>query len=598
MAVFRTFALAALAVVWAGAAQAGLKFCNDTDFVQSVSIGYQGDEDWTSEGWWNVDPGDCATTIPGDLKWQYYYYRAEVDGGDFDGENYFFCTSPQVYTIVGDADCESRGYDKERFREIDVGQGVTDYTMTLVSDSGSGTPQAPEAAVDLGLVVCNETGHVQSVSIGYEGDEGWTSEGWWNVDPDACATVIGRALDKRYYYYRAEIEGGPFDGEGYFFCTSPKEYTIVGDTDCEARGYDREDFAEVDVGRDVDSYRLTIVPDAALTRTAETAEAPDGAETETGLNICNDTATRQEVSIGWQRGADWVSKGWWNIDPGDCAKVLGGDLEQQYYYYRAEVGGGPFEGGGYSFCTTPEAYEIVGDTDCEARGYDNEDFAEIDIGSGTTAYTFSLTGGAAASAGGPPLPVTEPAATPGGAEGLRICNATPQVQSVAIGYQDEDGNWISEGWWNLNQDQCATVIGGVLQKRYFYYRTEVDGGPFEGEGYGFCTTPEEFTIVGDTDCEARGYEREDFAEIDTGPTAKHFLFTISGAAAPVPSEPELFEERDTDGGADPEAVPQSPTAPLPEPAPEPDPDPDPEPEIAPAPDPEPPATPRRGGSRG
>ncbi|MFN3144032.1 MAG: DUF1036 domain-containing protein [Paracoccaceae bacterium] len=71
-----------------------------------------------------------------------------------------------------------------------------------------------------------------------------------------------RALDLRYYDYRAEVEGGTFDGEGYYFCTSPDAYTIVGDANCRARGYDEEEFAEIDV-EDYTSFTLTLVDTSA-----------------------------------------------------------------------------------------------------------------------------------------------------------------------------------------------------------------------------------------------------------------------------------------------------------------------------------------------
>ena len=116
----------------AGAADAGLRICNETYYVQSVSIGYKGGSQWISEGWWNIEVGDCANVVGGDLKKRYYYYRAEVDGGGFDGENYYFCTTSREYTIVGDENCRGRGYDRESFTEIDTGSSATSFTLTLV----------------------------------------------------------------------------------------------------------------------------------------------------------------------------------------------------------------------------------------------------------------------------------------------------------------------------------------------------------------------------------------------------------------------------------------------------------------------------------
>jgi hypothetical protein len=49
-----------------------------------------------------------------------------------------FCTSSKAFTIVGDENCEGRGYDRNPFNEIDLG-GATSYTMNLTAgSSGSG----------------------------------------------------------------------------------------------------------------------------------------------------------------------------------------------------------------------------------------------------------------------------------------------------------------------------------------------------------------------------------------------------------------------------------------------------------------------------
>ena len=52
--------LAAALLVAAGAARAELKICNGTDARHSVAVGYKDGANWVSEGWWNIDPGDCA----------------------------------------------------------------------------------------------------------------------------------------------------------------------------------------------------------------------------------------------------------------------------------------------------------------------------------------------------------------------------------------------------------------------------------------------------------------------------------------------------------------------------------------------------------
>ncbi len=595
----------------ANPAQAELQICNETEYTQSVSIGYKGDEDWTSEGWWNIEPGDCATPVQGDLKNRFYYYRAEIDGGDFAGQGYSFCTDPSEYTIVGDTDCEARGYETEDFREIDTGETATEFVFTLVSGqpAETDTQTAGEPSGDGGLEICNRTEDVQSISIGYEGPDGWTSEGWWNIDPDACATPVQGDLQNRYYYFRAEVNGGPFEGEGYYFCTDPAEYTIVGDEDCEARGYASESFSEIDTGPTATQYTYELVAGGSAENTVTTGDG--------GLEFCNETGHVQSVSIGYEGDDGWMSEGWWNIEPGSCAWPVEGDLQNRYYYYRAEVDGGDFEGEGYTFCTSPDEYTIIGDTDCEARGYDTEDFEEIDTGPTATQFTVSITVGGIVGDGG---------AEQGGDSGLQFCNETSILQTVAIGYQDDE-DWVSEGWWNIGAGDCAIVKPGALQNRYYYYRPEVDGVLVgEGDTYTFCIDPEEFTITGDTDCESRGYVTADFLEVDTGATALEYTVRLtsvpdttteadSGGKGGAQSGTLTDTQGDTgdtasstdtgmDSGSDPVKDPGAGTdvnttdtrGDLPGDVEEPGTDPEPEPDVTPEPEPE--DEPSRGGTRG
>ena len=54
------------------AAQAELKFCNKTKDQVNVAVGYKVGEDWTSEGWWTIEPGSCKVPVGGVLKNRYY----------------------------------------------------------------------------------------------------------------------------------------------------------------------------------------------------------------------------------------------------------------------------------------------------------------------------------------------------------------------------------------------------------------------------------------------------------------------------------------------------------------------------------------------
>lgn len=114
--------------------------------------------------------------------------------------------------------------------------------------------------------------------------------------------------------------------------------------------------------------------------------------------------------------------------------------------------------------------------------------------------------------------------------GFEVCNDGLQKQTVAIAYRS-NGEWVSEGWWSVNDGECKMLKGGDLKSRYFYYRIKADGGTFVGEDYYFCTDTKAFTIEGKSDCEARGFAKEEFSELDTG---DHTSFKLT-LDAPAPS---------------------------------------------------------------
>ncbi|KMW58161.1 hypothetical protein AIOL_003132 [Candidatus Rhodobacter oscarellae] len=147
---WRTLAGAALAALLATAlpAVAGLTVCNETGLRQSVALGYKGERDWSSKGWWNIPPGDCVLVVAGDLTKRYYYYRAESATGDFRGQDFRFCTRAASFEIAGDTECAQRGFEAQRFREIDTGEAATSFTLTLVAKqehARSGAAKTPDA---------------------------------------------------------------------------------------------------------------------------------------------------------------------------------------------------------------------------------------------------------------------------------------------------------------------------------------------------------------------------------------------------------------------------------------------------------------------
>lgn len=136
----------ALVLSAAGAAEAELEICNNTAEARSIAIGYDTDDGWISRGWWNVQPGLCATVVDGDLQQRYYYYRATAEGEEFEGEGYYLCTTPKAFDILGVNNCSERGYDRADFRKVDTGKTARQFTLSL-ADEGT---QRSDNATDIG----------------------------------------------------------------------------------------------------------------------------------------------------------------------------------------------------------------------------------------------------------------------------------------------------------------------------------------------------------------------------------------------------------------------------------------------------------------
>jgi len=109
------------------------------------------------------------------------------------------------------------------------------------------TGAAAPAAADFRL--CNNTNSRIGVALGYKDNDGWATEGWWNLPARNCDTLLRGSLAARFYYiYAVDYDhGGEWSGQA-FMCTREKEFTIRGTGDCLARGFDRTGFFEVDTG--------------------------------------------------------------------------------------------------------------------------------------------------------------------------------------------------------------------------------------------------------------------------------------------------------------------------------------------------------------
>ncbi|MFN3482812.1 DUF1036 domain-containing protein [Rhabdaerophilum calidifontis] len=103
------------------------------------------------------------------------------------------------------------------------------------------------------LRVCNATAGRVGLAIGYLDGPVWVTEGWFNLKPNRCETIIRGRLASRYFYIHAVDydRGGDWSGPNVL-CTRDSEFSIRGPLDCYARGFERAGFIEIDTGQQAD----------------------------------------------------------------------------------------------------------------------------------------------------------------------------------------------------------------------------------------------------------------------------------------------------------------------------------------------------------
>jgi uncharacterized membrane protein len=93
------------------------------------------------------------------------------------------------------------------------------------------------------------------------------------------------------------------------------------------------------------------------------------------FRVCNNTASRVGVAIGYKDKDGWATEGWWNLPSrSGCEVVLRGTLASRDYDRGGEWSGQAF------MCTRDKEFLIRGIGDCLAHGYDRTGFFEVDTG--------------------------------------------------------------------------------------------------------------------------------------------------------------------------------------------------------------------------
>lgn len=110
------------------------------------------------------------------------------------------------------------------------------------------------------------------------------------------------------------------------------------------------------------------------------------------LKLCNNTASRVGVAIGYKDKEGWATEGWWTAEPQKCLVLLKGNLIAKYYYvYAVDYEKGGSWGGKSMMCIRDKIFTIRGFDKCQERGFNKVGFFEVDTGEETD-WTISLSG--------------------------------------------------------------------------------------------------------------------------------------------------------------------------------------------------------------
>lgn len=122
--------------------------------------------------------------------------------------------------------------------------------------------------------------------------------------------------------------------------------------------------------------------------------------------------------------------------------------------------------------------------------------------------------------------------------GFRMCNDTMLPISAAFaapGEGEDEGAYVSSGWWRLDPNECAKVRRNALSEGPYYVYGVMEAErsrfvPLAGGSRSFCVSAVRFEADSDVPCEESGYEVAAFRPVDPAGESSH-TFDFS---------PELF----------------------------------------------------------
>jgi uncharacterized membrane protein len=284
------------------------------------------------------------------------------------------------------------------------------------------------------LELCNRTSYILYAAIAVQGKKSETTQGWTRIVPGDCKTAIAEPLTRDIYYVyahtsRAHAGAMRSWGGNVKLCTSEANFRItykIGTVRCDPEATALP-FARINTkGKAVWATTFTETPVLDTAEAAATAGLkrllrdngakiatldgkPDKAmadalgsfrkrvhlsaaanahaqfdalETEAlktavpaGYTICNDTEDVVWAVIALKGPKDWVSRGWWKVPAGSCARAITTQLSVDHIFLHVEKhANAKLVAGPERFCLTDQMFEINGRGDCARRHFSEAGF--------------------------------------------------------------------------------------------------------------------------------------------------------------------------------------------------------------------------------
>lgn len=330
---------------------------------------------------------------------------------------------------------------------------MRNFLLFLLLFVGAGLFASSDANAKYSL--CNKTSYALSASIGYVDGDRLATRGWWRLRPGQCKVVLTEPTNPgRYFVYAEGVPGhkGPLrawsgdtplcvENTGFFNLRNqeacrdqPSMQRNFFDVEVTpaANGNWQTDFAEAanytvysaevagvqrllndlslttsridgSLGRETQrlltAYRKEknlgdgpVIDDETIDAMIEEANAR---EAKLGLFFCNKSDQPVWAALAEPKSEGrYESRGWWKLEPADCAKVIKGGLGADHYYVYGvtedQRGERRLAGGDKTFCVNAVRFAASTDTSCAEQEFDEAVFRRIEIG-GAPSTTFDFT---------------------------------------------------------------------------------------------------------------------------------------------------------------------------------------------------------------